>query len=192
MTPFTDADVAQLGSGNAVVRDGVLSTAEIEAMRDAIETLPLRPAGVGKAAQVEDRVRGDHIAWLEPDTHPAFAPAFALFDALLRAAREELWLGVVDYELHAARYEAGAGYQAHHDTLRGDARRRFSVVLYLNPSWRPADGGELLTWPEGMAARRIAPIAGRLVTFLPHRLLHAVAPSHAPRFSVTGWLRGPG
>ncbi len=192
MLPFTDAEVLLLGAGDAVVRDDALSVADVRTLRAAAIATPLHPAGTGRDHAVHEAVRGDHISWLEVEDQPVFRSAFSLFDELLAAAREELWLGVIDYELHVASYSAGAGYLPHRDTARGSARRRLTAILYLNADWCSGDGGELLTWPEHGAPRSRAPLGGRLVLFLPHRLLHAVAPSHADRFSVTGWLRGPG
>ena len=190
--PFTHAEVLLLGAGDAVVREDAVTAAEVRSLRAAAVATPLHPAGTGRAGEVREAVRGDRIAWLEVEDEPRFQSAFGLFDALLAAAREELWLGVLDYELHVASYGVGAGYQAHRDTLLGGSRRRLTAILYLNVGWCPDDGGELLTWPENGEPGSRAPLAGRLVLFLPHRLLHAVAPSHAERVSVTGWLRGPG
>jgi len=36
---------------------------------------------------------------------------------------------------------AGARYAAHTDTFEGDPARRVTAILYLNPDWRPGDGG---------------------------------------------------
>jgi len=45
--------------------------------------------------------------------------------------------------------------------------RRLNLLVYLNPEWDPAWGGELELWDEGMQAceRRVPPIGGRCVIF---------------------------
>jgi Rps23 Pro-64 3,4-dihydroxylase Tpa1-like proline 4-hydroxylase len=52
-----------------------------------------------------------------------------------------------------------------HERLKLD--RRINVLLYLNRDWRDEYGGHLELWTAdmGRCARRIAPIAGRIVVF---------------------------
>jgi SM-20-related protein len=68
-----------------------------------------------------------------------------------------------------------------------------SIILYLNDSWKEADGGQLrLYLPQDDGTERVEdvlPIGGRLVVFLSAEVPHEVLPTHKPRLSITGWLR---
>ena len=49
---------------------------------------------------------------------------------------------------------------------------RPAAILYLNPHWSEADGGQLRLYPPFAAPIDIAPLNDRLVVFESHRLLH--------------------
>jgi SM-20-related protein len=184
---LTDLEITRLGEGWPVIRDGLLTPEQVDAARAALLTLPLRPATVGAARHLRPDVRGDHIVWLEPaDAPAALRPALDVFDALLTAGNRDLWLGLRDYEVQAARYPPGARYDWHVDAFRGDPRRRLTALLWLNPGWVPAHGGELLI--DG--GDPVAPLAGRGAVFLADRVRHAVAPTTVERLSLTAWYRG--
>ncbi len=134
-------------------------------------------------------IRGDITAWL---TRPLFSAERRLLDDLERlrlAVNRDGMLGLFDVEMHYAWYPPGTAYARHVDQPHGRAARVVSLVLYLNDSWRSADGGELrLHAPSGRTVD-VAPLGGRMVCFLTHEREHEVLPTHAPRLSVSGWFR---
>ncbi|MEZ5979509.1 MAG: 2OG-Fe(II) oxygenase [Planctomycetota bacterium] len=192
---LTDRDVAALGAGRAVVQDGVLGDATASAVRAALvaERASLTPAAVGRGdeKQLHAELRGDLTTWLERRAEEPLAALWRTFDAIATEFRERCWLGVVDSEVQLAVYPPdGARYVRHLDAFAGGGRRRATAVYYLNPDWRPGDGGELVAHePDG--ARTIEPRLDRLVLFLADRLEHEVLPAVAPRWAVTAWLLGP-
>jgi Rps23 Pro-64 3,4-dihydroxylase Tpa1-like proline 4-hydroxylase len=58
-----------------------------------------------------------------------------------------------------------ADFTAHHSKLTW--RRRVNLLLYLNPEWDPAWGGQLQLWSKDMqqAVTRVAPEGNRLLIF---------------------------
>lgn len=51
----------------------------------------------------------------------------------------------------------------HFDTYTGHDQRQVTAIVYLNPGWSPAAGGELKLYPFLEAPVNIAPIMNRLV-----------------------------
>ena len=70
-------------------------------------------------------------------------------------------------------------------------RRAVSVLLYLNPGWRPEWGGELRISDESAPEGRVdvVPEAGTLVLMRSADVAHEVLPTRRPRQCVVGWLR---
>jgi SM-20-related protein len=153
-----------------------------------------RPARVGRGAGAVDArdVRGDAIRWLEPeDAAPAVRTALASFEDIRAVLNRELYLGLAALEAHFAAYPAGARYAVHLDRFRDDDARAVSVVLYLNPTWAPDDGGALRLYLEHAGEppwRDVAPVGGTLVAFLSERFHHEVLPARRERYSLTGWF----
>jgi SM-20-related protein len=104
----------------------------------------------------------------------------------------ELQLGLFDFECHFAIYPAGTRYGRHLDRFKSDARRALSCVLYLNPDWREADGGQLRLYLDESHSVDVMPRAGTLVTFLSQRFEHEVLPATRERLSLAGWFRRRG
>lgn len=151
-------------------------------------------AGVGAGqARLHEEIRGDRVLWLDDDDpHPAVRAYFQAMQALRGAVNQALFMGLQDLECHLALYPPGAGYRRHLDRFAHDDRRALTAIVYLNPGWSPADGGQLRFWtdPEGVGApTEIAPLGGTLVTFLSDRFWHAVLPARRERLAVTGWFR---
>ena len=168
--------------------------AQLRAECDAVHAAGgFHPAGVGKGQSVRlERVRGDEIHWLEGDTAgPATRMVLASLKALQNAVNRNLYLGLVESELHFAVYPPGAGYQRHVDRFRDDDRRTLTVILYLNPAdWCAEDGGQLRFWPaENATPFDIHPQGGTLVCFLSERFPHQVLPARRTRYSLTGWMK---
>jgi SM-20-related protein len=152
----------------------------------------LREASVGRGGQRQRiaAIRGDSIAWLEPDDpEHAVRTYFERMENIRVALNRELYIGVQSLEAHIAHYPPGTGYARHLDRFRDDDARVISSVLYLNPAWEPAHAGELRLFPDGEPPVDVAPCAGRLVLFLSGELEHEVLPTQVDRYSIAGWMR---
>ena len=85
----------------------------------------------------------------------------------------------------------GACFPWHYDNPGPPSNRALTCILYLNPEWRPGDGGELRVQPFCGVAATIAPRHNRLAVFYSDRMLHRVTPSNARRrYCATVWLDG--
>ena len=186
---------ADLLTEGLAVRDGFLSPPRVLGLHECAARRRVRgdfsPARVGAESRLQTRreIRGDSSCWL---AEPRFAEERALLDDLERLRLEfnrEGYLGLFDLELHYARYPSGAGYARHLDQPLGRDQRRVSVILYLNPEWPAAAGGELRVFDGAQGHRDIEPIGGRLVCFLTAGREHEVLPARRDRLSVSGWFR---
>lgn len=149
--------------------------------------------GSGDTAQIRNRIRRDHVHWIDPTT-PTLGQHGWLqhLEQLRQVLNRILYLGLFAYEGHLAVYPEGAFYRRHLDRFQGSADRRISVIYYLNDVWSDADGGQLRLYLDGDQATPfvdIAPVAGRLVTFFSDRFEHEVLPAARTRMSLTGWYR---
>lgn len=181
-------------SGYAIL-DEVFSLPQLQSMfvdikkTDADE---FHHAGIGREQehQLNPFVRRDRICWLEMDYLPT--QFYLEWSERLRCyLNRELFLGLFDYECHYSHYPQGAFYKKHVDAFQGSSNRRLSTVLYLNPAWQPADGGELVIYAadDSVALDTVQPKFGRLVIFLSEEFPHEVLPTNASRYSLTGWFR---
>jgi SM-20-related protein len=152
----------------------------------------LRRAGIGRETdyQVDRDIRRDRIRWLNRES-AVQAELLDIIAALKDRLNRSLFLGLFEFEGHFALYPEGAFYRTHYDSFRGAANRVVSLVLFLNPEWRPEHGGELVLYTDDETTERarIAPLDGRLVLFLSEEIPHEVRPTRAPRRSVAGWYR---
>jgi len=152
-----------------------------------------RPAGIGNQAVLAQAVRGDSIDWLEWGEGGESLQAFWQTMGSLRDALNcELYLGVRELECHFALYPPGGGYQKHHDNPQGRSARMVTILLYLNPDWRPEHGGVLQIFDpedESHVLARVEPRAGTFVAFLAERFPHEVLLAQHERLSLTGWWR---
>lgn len=196
--PYQAIVDAVAGHGWSVV-SGLLSCAEVESLAAEARALRadggFRPAGVGRAQDLGLRpeVRGDQVAWVDPQTAGAAALHYlGRLEALREAINRDLFLGLFDFEGHFALYPPGSFYRRHLDQFRGVERRVLSCVLYLNAGWGPADGGQLRIYTDPAIPgcyQEVLPLGGTLVTFLSARFEHEVLPSRRERLSLTGWFR---
>ncbi|MGB6008870.1 2OG-Fe(II) oxygenase [Castellaniella sp.] len=148
--------------------------------------------GRGARDTRQPAVRGDAICWVPPGSALARHPFFEWMAQLRLVLNERFDMGLRSQEFHFARYDAGAGYKKHIDQHRGSDHRKISIVLYLNPDWDSADGGELCLYdpyrPDAEIGR-FPPLGGRLAVFVSGVMPHEVLPARAVRWSLTGWLR---
>jgi SM-20-related protein len=186
---------ADLSSAGISIQDRFLSSEEIARLRESARQRELRgefaAARIGGAGaeQRMQEIRGDFTCWLR---EPLLPPELRLFDRLEQLRLQlnrEAFLGVFELEAHYARYPAGASYARHVDQPHGTAQRRLSLVLYLNPDWRAADGGQLRVHLGVDGFVDVEPNAGTLVCFLTAGCEHEVLMARRERLSISGWFR---
>ena len=156
-----------------------------------------RRAGVGRGNElvIREDVRTDHVMWLSDETStPCQKLYLDRLESLRVTLNRHLFLGLFDFEGHFAVYPEGGFYKPHVDRHRDSRDRLVSVILYLNPDWKPGDGGELRLWTtpgdqEGEFVI-VEPKLGTLVCFLSGDYWHEVLPANKTRASITGWFRG--
>lgn len=157
-----------------------------------------KAAGIGRQTdfQVQQTIRSDKIHWIQPSVDIT-AEFLGWMDSLRVGINRRLFMGLFDYESHFAHYPVGAFYKKHLDAFRGkcqqgQSNRVLSTVLYLNDTWRPSDGGELLLYAEdddNKVIETILPEYGRLIIFLSEKFPHEVLPAKRERKSIAGWFR---
>lgn len=185
-----------IGERGYALVDGALPPAMVDALfvhQSRLDEAEFSPAGVGRErAHRRNRfVRGDEIAWIEPE-QPVGRDFMAWMEQLRLGVNRCLFLGLFDYEAHFARYPAGAFYRRHRDAFGdGSTNRVLSTVLYLNPNWSAGDGGELLLFDgeDTEPLETVQPLYGRLLVFLSERFPHEVLPTRRTRYSIAGWFR---
>ena len=152
----------------------------------------LHPAAIGRGAarKVDSSVRGDAIAWLDQlPADPALTQLRDQMEQLRCFINQTLMLGLFEYEAMVARYPPGARYQRHLDRFQGTEARTLTTVIYLNPGWQIAQGGQLRLYPDAAPPVEIWPQQGTLATFITAGTWHEVLPASRPRYSLTGWYR---
>lgn len=162
--------------------------AEAEALQAARQFAPAR-IGRAATAQRETTVRGDELCWLTPEL-PAGGRYLAWMEALRLQLNRELFLGLAEFEAQYAHYPVGAFYRTHVDRHRDSNARVISAVLYLNPDWPAAAGGEFVMYDEdGHECFRQRPEGGTLLLFRSEEMPHEVRPATRERWSIAGWFR---
>lgn len=148
------------------------------------------PAGIGRQQDhsLTRSIRQDEICWISGES-TAGRDWLAWAATLQRELNRSLLLGLFSFESHFAHYRPGAFYRRHLDAFRGDANRLLSLVAYLNPDWKPEDGGALMLYPENGQPITVLPEMGTLVVFLSEEFAHEVLPARRDRYSVAGWFR---
>lgn len=199
---YFDLITDNIANQGYVIVPGFLPDDFIHALRD--EALALHEAGrlkratVGKAEnnQLDNKVRGDLIHWLE---HTQASPVQREFSTVMETLRESLnrhlFLGLFELENHFAIYPPGAIYNKHLDQFRGNEERQVTCILYLNEGWKAEYGGQLRLYLDGKEPEPYidtVPLGGTLVAFLSGRFWHEVLPASQPRISLTGWFRKRG
>lgn len=189
------AGLAERGYG---VVDDALAADMIERLildcRARESTGAMTDAGIGRdqAHAVETEVRRVRASWLDGGGRGE-GEFLALAEQLRLAINRQLYLGLFEFEAQFLTYPPGGFYERHLDSLAGARNRVVSLVLYLNPDWNAAHGGELDIWASrdamGPPLFTVAPRAGTLVAMLSEDIPHAVRPSAAVRRVIAGWFR---
>eukprot|EP00584_Thalassiosira_punctigera_P005055 CAMPEP_0172533462 /NCGR_PEP_ID=MMETSP1067-20121228/6160_1 /TAXON_ID=265564 ORGANISM="Thalassiosira punctigera, Strain Tpunct2005C2" /NCGR_SAMPLE_ID=MMETSP1067 /ASSEMBLY_ACC=CAM_ASM_000444 /LENGTH=327 /DNA_ID=CAMNT_0013318109 /DNA_START=65 /DNA_END=1048 /DNA_ORIENTATION=+ len=86
----------------------------------------------------------------------------------------------------------GGSFPWHFDNPGPPNKRILTCVIYLNPSWKEGDGGEIVLCPFLSRSIVIPPLHRRAVFFLSDRILHRVLPSNTRRVCFTMWCNGQG
>ena len=179
--------------GCVALADSLRLRAECET---ACENGGFRRAGVGRGGSLEVRedIRRDEVMWLRPGEFSVEQEIYLVWlESLRLALNRRFFLGLFEFEGHFAIYPEGAFYKPHLDRHAGTSDRVVTVILYLNPDWRPGDGGELKLWTtvgeKAGAFELIEPRLGTLVCFLAGDFWHEVLPAKKTRMSITGWFR---
>jgi len=151
----------------------------------------LQKAGIGRGEnlQVNTEIRGDFIKWINEREENVFTKIYlAKLKTIMKALNKKFFLGLQKSEHHITFYPTATRYEKHVDTFKTSEARVVSTVLYLNKNWEMVHGGELCLYPENGPVLNIAPLERRLVLF-ESTLAHEVLENHAPRYSITGWLK---
>lgn len=187
--------IDQLAEQDFVVIDQAISPEFLQQLRqpfelDLHEGERFREAGIGTGTlhHRNTKRRGDWVYWLDRQRDKSFQGFFEWMDNWRAQLNRYCFLSLSDAEFHLAYYPPGSFYERHLDQFQGRDNRLISVVLYLNQSWKPEDGGQLrLFLPDG-TTKDVAPESCRLVLFRSDTLEHEVLPTHSGRHSLTGWL----
>jgi SM-20-related protein len=134
-------------------------------------------------------VRSDSIYWLGREhNNPHENAFFDLMDSFVEYLNRTCYTGITGYEFHYTFYGQGAFYKKHIDQFQNNGSRAYSMIMYLNTGWMPADGGELCIHHAGHK-QHISPTIGKSVFFKSTEMEHEVMITHKPRMSITGWLK---
>ncbi len=179
--------------GYAVI-DNFLSEKEVNSIlklddfKDAM--LQFNKAGIGKHQdkQINESIRGDYIQWIDKQkSEKPLALYLKRLEELIQYINETLFLSLKDYEVHMTVYPVGSFYKRHLDQFKKDDHRKLSIICYLNPDWKEAEGGQL-RMHLSEETKDVFPIAGRLVCFRSDQIEHEVLPATRERLSLTGWM----
>lgn len=185
----------QLLENDYFIVDGFLPELIADQLRE--EALELREedefrkAKIGKGIQKQriSEVRSDLVHWLNRDeASGAQEHYWQAIDDLRTKLSDFFRIALVRTEMHFALYPKGAFYDRHFDQFQGSSNRIFSVILYLNESWKSGDGGELKIYSKS-GEQLIEPLHNRFICFNSEMLEHEVLVCNAPRLSLTGWVR---
>ena len=191
---FQAIDCDQLVRNGYVIVPDFLSAAHTRLLYQYAQQLPdyeWQQAGIGRADDysTNTRIRQDKIRWLSR-ANTLETNYLNGLETLRLQLNRELFMGLFDYECHLAHYPPGAFYRKHLDAFKGRSNRILTTVLYLNPDWSSADGGQLVIYGQRQEIlETVLPEAGKLVLFLSDKFVHEVLAGQRDRYSITGWFR---
>ena len=149
-------------------------------------------AGIGRQSQhmKNEFVRTDRICWFTGETETG-RRWLDWADRLQIYLNRRLFMGLFSFESHLAHYGIGDFYKRHYDAFQNQRNRVLSMVVYLNPSWGPDDGGELVLYRDNSDQEgiKVTPLMGTVVLFLSEEFPHEVLPAKRDRYSIAGWYR---
>lgn len=149
-------------------------------------------AGIGRRDRhmQNEFVRTDRICWLTGET-PTGKRWLDWAERLQVYLNRRLFMGLFSFESHLAHYRVGDFYKRHYDAFQSQRNRVLSMVVYLNPSWGPDDGGELVLYRDDADQEgiKVTPLMGTVVLFLSEEFPHEVLPAKRDRYSIAGWYR---
>lgn len=156
-----------------------------------LTTDDFQTAGIGRkqAFQLNQQIRSDETRWLTVD-NGIDASYLDWMSNLRTELNQRLYMGLFKYEAHYAHYAPGTYYQRHVDAFKGQSNRVLTTLLYLNPDWQTANGGELVIYhPETEEViEQILPEYGKFVVFLSDQFPHQVLKANRDRYSISGWF----
>jgi len=180
------------------ITDTFFDTSEIEILRAAtlrkLEEDRFKKAAMGNRTNevIAKTIRGDFIFWMDEQKADAAEKVFfAKINSLVNYLNATCFMGILHKEFHYAVYPTGTFYKRHLDTFQNDARRKLSMVCYLNEeNWLKTNGGELVIYKPDATEETIFPLPGRVVIFDSQLLEHEVKEvKNDQRLSITGWLK---
>lgn len=167
-------------------------TAALYAHSQQMHAAQFVQAGIGRGEDYlrNEFVRTDEICWITGESD-AGQQWLNWSNALQQFLNRRLLLGLFSFESHFAHYGSGDYYKRHLDAFKGEANRVLSLVVYLNPGWTLADGGELVLYQheEDLQGTKVVPLMGTIVVFLSEDFPHEVLPAKRDRYSIAGWYR---
>lgn len=175
--------------GYSITPDALPASLVLALRKQALRE-PLRRARIGRKQDrlLNDNVRKDRISWITGESATGKL-WLEWIECLKVELNRQLLLGLFSFESHFAHYPPGAFYKRHVDAFKGEANRVLSMVVYLNPNWQAADGGELVIYLENGSEVKVTPQFATLVTFLSEDFPHEVLPAKADRYSIACWFR---
>ena len=163
----------------------------------------------GRAAAAYARIikqaapRGDLMRFLTAEDvaqQPALAPVLTALDTavgnlqtspLLATDLPPVTSPLRRDEMQVTCYPGSGSRYVRHVDNNANNGRRLTCILYCNPTWTPADGGELRLYVRESHVIDVAPLMNRCVIFWSDsRVPHEVLPSHADRYALSIWYCG--
>lgn len=177
------------------IQPGALPADLTQTLYDYVQAMneqQFNQAGIGRQQDfmTNQFVRTDEICWINGES--SAGQQWLNWTAQLQQhLNRRLFLGLFSFESHFAHYGCGDFYKRHTDAFRGEANRVLSVVVYLNPGWAAADGGELVLYRTNTDKQgiNVLPEWGTVVVFLSEEFPHEVLPANRDRYSIAGWYR---
>ncbi|HSJ68894.1 MAG TPA: 2OG-Fe(II) oxygenase [Anditalea sp.] len=167
----------------------------LDEQQDLLRHGQFRHAGIGKgdAFTIRPEIRSDKVMWMDSfNLTPLQSEYWAMVDQIRMSINQRCFLGLRSFEAHFAMYPPGSFYLRHIDQFHQVKYRVVTIILYLNDTWSPEDGGALRMYipsAEGEDILDIYPEGGKLVVFLSAEIPHEVMTTYKERISITGWLR---
>ncbi|WP_339673700.1 2OG-Fe(II) oxygenase [Dasania marina] len=145
--------------------------------------------GRGNTKHYNPAIRSDEILWISEKT-AAETNWLAWAEGLRVQLNQRLFLNLSHVESHFSHYPPDAFYRKHRDAFQGNSNRLVSMVTYLNPSWCPENGGEMLLYDDNeQQILRVQPTLGTLAVFLSNDFPHEVLATQKDRYSIASWFR---